>query len=485
MDTSILQAALDYAARGWRVVPLDRSTKHPPLKDWQKLATTETSQIVLWFGNNGHTPDLGVALGKSSGIIDVETDSADGERQLVGLCGGEPPITARFRSGSGRGHHYLFRYRDDLPSKAHILHKGGLDIDFKLGWEDSGSQSVFPPSGHKSGGHYEWIAHPDDVGIADLPERLFVAIWNLDGSTPESGDRTRRPAEHWADVFIGSAEGGRNESMTSLIGKYLREAHDVADKEELRFWWQTVQAVNANNRPPLDEEELRSIFASIAAKEKLRREAEENALACGDEEAAAKHRAEAATKERSAGVYQITIIESDPVHYELAAPFFTGKVVGDSIRLTGAQLLSGRSVRQQALEQAGVCLPKVLEKRWDGMLQAALEAAERKAAPPEEKRGVVIAELVMDKLSKAREATDPKSPDPKGRPTKLPDGSMVFGFTRLWEDLRFGGDAVTRIELSRLLKQRLDYRRERFGQHFLYRITPDGMRELARIVADE
>ena len=42
-------------------------------------------------------------------------------------------------------------------------------------------------------------------------------------------------------------------------------------------------------------------------------------------------------------------------------------------------------------------------------------------------------------------------PDRNGAPTKLADGSYVFSFNRVWSDMDFLADKITRPELSHLL----------------------------------
>jgi hypothetical protein len=63
-----LQAALDYAARGLRVIPIPRGEKAPRLPEWQKKATTDRETIRNWFGAR---PDanIGIATGAESGVF--------------------------------------------------------------------------------------------------------------------------------------------------------------------------------------------------------------------------------------------------------------------------------------------------------------------------------------------------------------------------------------------------------------------------------
>ena len=46
---SVLDFALDAAARGFRVLPLLPNSKNPFMKEWQFAATTDKDQIIKWF----------------------------------------------------------------------------------------------------------------------------------------------------------------------------------------------------------------------------------------------------------------------------------------------------------------------------------------------------------------------------------------------------------------------------------------------------
>jgi hypothetical protein len=73
-ELSLLQAALDYNAAGFAVIPLDGS-KHPDLKTWKCYQETKPtlSEIHKWFDTDkkATTSAIGVLTGKSSGYVEV------------------------------------------------------------------------------------------------------------------------------------------------------------------------------------------------------------------------------------------------------------------------------------------------------------------------------------------------------------------------------------------------------------------------------
>jgi hypothetical protein len=100
----VFQSAAAVAGKGWKIVKLhgvkDDATctchkgsecptpgKHPAGgADWQSRATSDEDQISDWFDysdeNESHRVNVGVRLGKTSGIIDVEVDGPEAEETL-------------------------------------------------------------------------------------------------------------------------------------------------------------------------------------------------------------------------------------------------------------------------------------------------------------------------------------------------------------------------------------------------------------------
>jgi hypothetical protein len=111
-----LRAALEYAALGWHVLPVhgiqpdgsctcgDRHDggrertrgKHPVGRAWQTEATTDEEEIGGWW-EKSPLLNVGCLLGPTSGVIDVEYDTAEGEATVNRLCAGI--ITPSYRSG--------------------------------------------------------------------------------------------------------------------------------------------------------------------------------------------------------------------------------------------------------------------------------------------------------------------------------------------------------------------------------------------------
>jgi len=172
LDAAPSCAALDYARRGWHVLPCRPRTKRPVPKAWQRAATTDPVQIERWWALEAAC-NVGVQLGPRSGIIDVECDSEEAERELGALLGDDAPVVPTFQGK--RGKHRLFRYQADLPcpDKAVFKFRG---IEFRTGNGGKGAQSLFPPSVHPDGPVYTWLVSPDGADPAPFPAAALANI---------------------------------------------------------------------------------------------------------------------------------------------------------------------------------------------------------------------------------------------------------------------------------------------------------------------
>src|SRR5213080_1336637 len=112
MMSACLQAAREYARRGWRVHPLVPGQKKPLVADWPDKATTDAAIICGWWAQ---WPDANAGLvpgNKSGGLAVVDVDPRnDGmatlERLRQRFAGGVLPVTQMVRTG-GDGYHLYF-----------------------------------------------------------------------------------------------------------------------------------------------------------------------------------------------------------------------------------------------------------------------------------------------------------------------------------------------------------------------------------------
>lgn len=459
IDPLCASAALEYSARGWRVVPLhsvidgkcscgkecgNSRGKHPRVGNkWQEKATTDEDVICDWF-TKWPESNIGVLLGPSSGIVDFETDSDEGERKLADWFGGVIPPTPIFSSGKGK--HRLFRWRDDFPAQANIPMGWG---DLKLGSGDLGSQSVFPPSRHHSGKQYRWLIHPDEISPAVITDEVFAKIWNNPDEVVGSG-KSRKPPQHWEKLAEGVGEGERNAAAASLIGNLLFHMGSIEEPAALQTAYQFAVGINQNNKPPLTDAELKATFESILRKEKQRRT---TVAADAVMSRTSEQRISEATKSglKTPENMKLVIVKSDPKVFLLYAPQFH-KARGGCLRLTSSQLRSIPKLSNEAIEQAQYYIDRDFAKAYlakGGILEQLLFAAEERDAAAVEKRLARAAEYLLGRLVSATVRTDGKDePDPR-KPTRMSDGSVWFRWNETWRDGIFD-QVVDREDTGRL-----------------------------------
>lgn len=146
LGNPFLEAALQYAGRGWSVFPLCPRSKYP----WKgshsfKDATTDRQQIEDWWSFRPKS-NVAIATGQVSGLVVLDIDGDEGRQSLVQLMPWfkVAPGTAVVRTG--RGYHIYMAGNIICRSSA----GNGLDI------RGEGGYVVAPPSIHKSGHVYTW-----------------------------------------------------------------------------------------------------------------------------------------------------------------------------------------------------------------------------------------------------------------------------------------------------------------------------------------
>lgn len=171
--TAMVDHALQYIGRGWRVFPIHSiedgrcscgkdcgrdAGKHPRTRKGVKDATAEPAQIIKWWRA---WPDANIAVATGSGLVVVDID---GERDLATLArlkAAHGPLPETLTAKTGRGFHLY--YRGDLA--------GSKTVDGLL-VRGEGGYCVAPPSSHANGTRYQWAL---DVLPAPFPE--FMKEW--------------------------------------------------------------------------------------------------------------------------------------------------------------------------------------------------------------------------------------------------------------------------------------------------------------------
>jgi putative DNA primase/helicase len=209
MTEHLVQAALSYAKRGWRILPLHYPTvdapycscaqpdcsspgKHPRTARGVLDATTHTQQIISWWKRWPHS-NIGIATGHRSNLFVLDIDDPASVPILEERLSLALPQT--LRANTSRGMHLYFHYSANLRNRAGLV--PGIDI------RAEGGYVVAPPSVHPSGTLYEWA---NQVEILDAPQRLLSLIL---------GNATPRPVAGKLDTYQQSALQKANEAIRS------------------------------------------------------------------------------------------------------------------------------------------------------------------------------------------------------------------------------------------------------------------------------
>jgi len=154
--------AAQYAARGWKVVPIPLGEKGPKRKGWEQRTFDPQRDFD---GTN-----IGVQLGvKSGGLTDVDLDCIEAINLAPYFL---PQTAATFGRASKPESHWLFVIDDADPDKSVIRLNDDAKktiIELRLGGGDKGTQTVFPGSTHESGERIEWVK-------AGVPAKSSCAI---------------------------------------------------------------------------------------------------------------------------------------------------------------------------------------------------------------------------------------------------------------------------------------------------------------------
>jgi hypothetical protein len=249
---STLDAALAWAARGFRVFPITPGDKVPPAKlAWKTEATTDPERIRAWFASEPNY-NYGVATGNGTLVVDVDANK-NGYAALLDL---DLPETLTVRTPGGGAH--LYYSAPDVQNSVDRI-APGIDVRSAGGYV-IGPGSHFGDPGGKKGytGRYRIEA---EGPCAEAPEGFVLrcgepkqrdnrAAISIDD--PDDIAFAVRYLQHDAPAAI-EGRGGNN--TTYAVAARLNEigvSAELAVDLLLEHW-------NDRCVPPWDKEELATI----------------------------------------------------------------------------------------------------------------------------------------------------------------------------------------------------------------------------------
>ena len=220
-------AAIAYAKRGWKPLPVSRKTKKPIGAGWQKKPFDLRNF-------NGNAQNIGIQLGEASGgLCDVDLDCTE----AIGLAPEFLPATgAIFGRNSKPCSHQLYVSVDlyKTETTATIQYKeyiggkqGPVLVELRIGGNGKGAMTAVPPSMHSTGEMVQWVSEGEPSRVAgDVLKRhvLQLAVASLlSRHYPGSGSR------HEAALAIGGVlarAGWTADDIGHLVEVVAHAAHD-------------------------------------------------------------------------------------------------------------------------------------------------------------------------------------------------------------------------------------------------------------------
>lgn len=258
----MIEHALAYAARGFRVFPLHTPDaagrcschkpecanvgKHPRTMNGLTDATDNTEAVSRWWSM---WPDANIAIatGAETGFVVVDVDPRHGGKEaLKALLDAHGELTEKlYVATGGGGWHLLFKHPGftvrNIQNRPERL---GAGIDFR----GDGGYVVAAPSLHASGQRYAWGKGCENADAPEMPEWLKTLLHTPQTSAPVFSDEAGQVAQ-----------GDRHKYLTSLAGSMRRRGMSA----EAMYAALSVE----NSRacvPPKSDEEIQKIAHSIA-----------------------------------------------------------------------------------------------------------------------------------------------------------------------------------------------------------------------------
>jgi hypothetical protein len=238
-NTTLLKAALGYAAKGIPIFPL--KGKEPLTPHGFKDASCDHSRVTAMFKAAPNATGRGIPTGGFSGLVVVDRDGNSPEALRIW---NDLPATVEVKTSRGRHRYYRIPKGQRVRSR-----KLAPDLDLKA----DGGYVVAAGSVHPSGARYEFVEETKALGVAALPDEL------LEAEQRDEVSRRRDSTPIYLDDGGSIPEGTRNRTLTSIAGRKRAQGLGQAELDEY------LLAVNAQRcTPPLGKDEVSRIAASVA-----------------------------------------------------------------------------------------------------------------------------------------------------------------------------------------------------------------------------
>lgn len=209
---ALVDSAMDLANIGLSVFPLRARGKKPIVESWTKFQNERAPiDVLIKWWREFPDANIAVACGPVSGVLVLDVDGDIGREALEALTAKHEPLPPTWRSLTGKGEHYWFRYPKGRKI-GNSAHKLGAGLDTR----GQGGYVVAPGSVHENGNEYRWAVPPAGTEIAELPG------WLLDIVDPPR--TTAPPARLVIDNAAAHTDAYLDKAINGELGALMRAA---------------------------------------------------------------------------------------------------------------------------------------------------------------------------------------------------------------------------------------------------------------------
>ncbi len=480
--------------------------KHPTGGDgWQHRVARTEEDLEAWleeYENTGIPFNVGLVLGPSTGIIDIEWDDPMAQQyaEQIGLTRIVTPTYT-----SGRSEHRLFLWDDRFAQvEKAVVYPGGLEV--RLGVGKKASQSVIPCSWHWKGLQYKWkpTMRIDEVELAKVPEELVRSI--VSGKVKGRTTSKIKSSRHVLHGSVG--EGYRHPTLLALATKLVMRnkffENDNEQEDMLALIWNT----NLQNcKPPKSRDEVVSILQSCVS---YRRELEQSHESVPEEDdeldaasAAIAKRIEDGETPKAVSGYQlqglewkpvdnwadgewwpgdweVQMIQSDPPEIVLCVKQWIDTPCEGRVTFGFDEFRSATKVANKVFSATRRVILDGDRGEWEriwrgqdgnakrpkirGLVEKLIEKKQTKKdadihVGTSSLRYATLASYLLETFTKATQPRNEEKPEPNisGRPCWMTPDELWFKWSKTWEDIGRTHDvqAGERIRIRHLLCQRM------------------------------
>jgi len=213
-----LVQAIQYARRGWHVLPCGHN-KRPTTANGFYDATTDEEQIVRWWEEDPRRL-IGIRTGKESGFWAIDVDmknGKDGIQSLKDFFGNDLTLEdALIQKTATGGFHFCFKYEDHKPVSCAVNCLDGVDV------RGGGGFIIAAPSSIRIDGDwedYEWKPGHLHRELGVAPDWAYQLLEQRSSQSTE--------VDINAILTTGVSEGVRDDSLFRIARLLEREGVDI------------------------------------------------------------------------------------------------------------------------------------------------------------------------------------------------------------------------------------------------------------------